>query len=151
MLYRLPPHEHPFCRVQFGQVLVNRQEKGPETPTSMQLMRYHGVLLGLRTQFRVCSWKRIPSLECGGVEHEKRPSLDKIAIYRPPRIMSQDIVPRRPTGGSRTILVVRIARFLEPVLRATPCGCGLLLASKNLRRTQRVTQWYQRVRDASSN
>src|ERR1700732_4728712 len=33
----------------FRQVLVNRQEKGPETPTSMQLMRYHGVLLGLRT------------------------------------------------------------------------------------------------------
>src|SRR4051794_3908947 len=33
----------------FSQVLVNRQEKGPETPTSMQLIRYHGVLLGLRT------------------------------------------------------------------------------------------------------
>jgi hypothetical protein len=33
----------------FSQVLVDRQEKGPETPTSTQLMRYHGVLLGLGT------------------------------------------------------------------------------------------------------
>jgi hypothetical protein len=32
----------------FRQVLVNRQEEGPETRTSMQLMRYDGVLLGLR-------------------------------------------------------------------------------------------------------
>ncbi len=33
----------------FRQVLVNRQENGLETRTSMQLMRYHGVLPGLRT------------------------------------------------------------------------------------------------------
>src|SRR6516165_9111875 len=33
----------------FSQVLVNRQEKGPESPTSMQLVRYQGVLRGLRT------------------------------------------------------------------------------------------------------
>jgi hypothetical protein len=32
-----------------GQVLVNRQKERPETPTSMQLTPYHGVLLGLRT------------------------------------------------------------------------------------------------------
>jgi hypothetical protein len=32
-----------------GKVRVDRQKERPETPTSMQLMRYHGVLLGLRT------------------------------------------------------------------------------------------------------
>jgi hypothetical protein len=31
-----------------GQVLVNRQKERPETPTSMQLMPHHGVLLGLK-------------------------------------------------------------------------------------------------------
>src|SRR4029077_1552826 len=37
----------------FSQVLVNRQEEGPETRTSMQLMRYHGVLLGAEDIQRV--------------------------------------------------------------------------------------------------
>src|SRR5262249_20101028 len=32
-----------------GQVLVDRRKERPETPTSMQLMPNHGVLLGLRT------------------------------------------------------------------------------------------------------
>ena len=31
-----------------GQVLVNRQKERPETPSSMQLMPHHGVLLGLK-------------------------------------------------------------------------------------------------------
>jgi hypothetical protein len=31
-----------------GQVSINRQKERPETPTSMQLMPYHGVLLGLK-------------------------------------------------------------------------------------------------------
>jgi len=32
-----------------GEVRVDRQKEGPETPTSMQLMPHHGVFLGLRT------------------------------------------------------------------------------------------------------
>jgi hypothetical protein len=44
----------------FSQVLVDRQEKGPETPTSMQLMGYHGVLLGLGTS------KEYTPLRCSG-------------------------------------------------------------------------------------
>jgi len=37
-----------FLPSRMGQVLVNRQKERPETPTSMQLMPYHGVLLRLK-------------------------------------------------------------------------------------------------------
>ncbi len=38
-----------FLPRRFGQVLVNRQKERRETPTSMQLMPYHGMLLELGT------------------------------------------------------------------------------------------------------
>ncbi len=38
-----------FLPSRIGQVLVDRQEERPKTPTSMQLMPYHGLLRGLRT------------------------------------------------------------------------------------------------------
>src|ERR1700730_13443246 len=58
----------------FRQVLVNRQEKGPETSTSMQLKRYHGVLLGLRTS------KEYTPCQCSGsitlIDGNSRPNLE---------------------------------------------------------------------------
>jgi hypothetical protein len=50
-----------------GEVPVDRKER-PETPTSMQLMRYHGVLLGLRTfkEDTPCEGSRSITLIDGG-------------------------------------------------------------------------------------
>src|SRR6516162_8619609 len=43
-----PPARASLLPSRIGEVRVDRQKERPETPTSMQLMRYHGVLLGLR-------------------------------------------------------------------------------------------------------
>ena len=57
-----------FLPSRIGQVLVDRQEERPETPTSMQLMPYHSVLPGPRTvkEDTPCQGSRSINLISGG-------------------------------------------------------------------------------------
>ena len=57
-----------FLPSRIGQVLVDRQKERPETSTSMQLMPYRGVLLGLRTvkEDTPCQGSRLITLSDSG-------------------------------------------------------------------------------------